>query len=317
MRRRVGLLSLALAVVAALSASLVTRLGLLPGTVFETPVSLLAARALSILAITFAGYGLYVVVSRFLVARTADRRREGDVRNVVGLLFGTVALAGVLGVLTEQWVGLLFSLGIVGFAVTFALQQPLFSLVAWVYIVLKRPYRVGDRVTIEGSRGDVVEGDFFVTTLWEAGGDLVSTNQPSGRIITLPNSVVLSSHVFNHSWEAFPYVWNELSIQVAYETDLDFAREAMVEVADDYLGDDMVARIADYRENLEETPIELEVRDRPTVNVIQQESWVELKLRYLVHPKRGQRVRNDLYEGILARFNAEPDRVKFPLGRNR
>ena len=123
---------------------------------------------------------------------------------MVRLLFGAAMLVGALGVLTEQWAGLLFSLGIVGFAVTFALQQPPSSLVGWVYIVVKRPYRVGDRVTIEGSRGDVVEVDFLVTTLWEAGGDLLSTNQPSGRIVTPPNSVVLSSHVHDHSWEAFP-----------------------------------------------------------------------------------------------------------------
>ena len=317
MRRRVGLLSLVLAVVAALSAGLVARLDPFPGTVADAPLSLLAARALSVLAVVLAGYGLYVVVSRFLVARTADRRREGEVGDVVRLLFGAATLVGVLGVLTEQWVGLLFSLGVVGFAVTFALQQPLFSLVGWVYIVLKRPYRVGDRVTIEGSRGDVVEVDFFVTTLWEAGGDLVSTNQPSGRIVTLPNSVVLSSHVHNHSWEGFPYVWNELAIQVAYETDLAFVRGTMVEVADDYLGDEMAARIATYRKRLAETAVELEVRDRPSVNLRQRESWVELRLRYLVHPRRGTRVRNDLYERILAELNEHPDRVQFPVGRNR
>ena len=165
MRRRIGPLSLVLAVAAALSAGLVSRLDPLPGTVIDTPASLLVAKALSMLAVVLAGYGFYVVVSGFLVGRTADRRREGDVRNVIRLLFGTAVLVGALGVLTEQWVGLLFSLGVVGFAVTFALQQPLFSLVAWVYIVVKRPYQVGDRVTIEGSRGDVVEVEFFVTTL--------------------------------------------------------------------------------------------------------------------------------------------------------
>ena len=317
MRRRVGPLSVVLAVAAALSAGLVARLDLLPGTVADTPVALLAARGLWVLAVVLAGYGLYVLVARFLLARTTDRRRQGDVRNVVRLLFGAATLVGALGVLTEQWLGLLFSLGIVGFAVTFALQQPLFSLIGWVYIIVKRPYRVGDRVTIEGSRGDVVGVDFLVTTLWEAGGDLVSTNQPSGRIITLPNSVVLSSHVHNHSWEAFPYVWNELAIQVAYETDLEFARETMVDVTDDYLGDEMAARIATYRERLAETAVDLEVRDRPTVNVQQRESWVELRVRYLTHPRRGTRVRNELYERILAEMNEHPDRVKFPVGRNR
>ena len=317
MRRRVGPLSLALAVVAALSAGLVTRIDVLPGTVIDTPASLLAAKALSMLAVVLAGYGLYVVVSGFLVARTADRRREGDVRNVVRLLFVAATAVGALGVLTEQWVGLLFSLGVVGFAVTFALQQPLFSLIGWVYIVVKRPYRVGDRVTIEGSRGDVVEVDFFVTTLWEAGGDLVSTNQPSGRIVTLPNSVVLSSHVHNHSWEGFPFVWNELAVQVSYETDLAFTRRLMIDVADDYLGDEMAARIATYRERLAETAVELEVGDRPTVNVQQRESWVELRLRYLTHPRRGTRVRNELYERILAELNEHPERVSFPVSRNR
>lgn len=91
----------------------------------------------------------------------------------------------------------------------------------------------------------------------------------------------------------------------------------MVAVADDFLGDVMAERIARYRGNLAETPVEIEVRDRPTVNVVQEESWVELRLRYLVHPKRGQRVRNELYERILSRFNDEPERAKFPLGRNR
>ncbi|PSQ50006.1 hypothetical protein BRD19_01990 [Halobacteriales archaeon SW_7_65_23] len=43
-------------------------------------------------------------------------------------------------------------------------------------------------------------------------------------------------------------------------------------------------------------------RERPTVNVSQEGSWVRLRLRYLVHPRRGQRVRNHLYEQILDRM---------------
>jgi len=176
---------------------------------------------------------------------------------------------------------------------------------------------VGDRVRIEDAKGDVIDVDLLVTTLWEVGGELVSGNQPSGRLVTVPNSTVLSSQVFNFSWEEFPYVWNELSIQVAYGTDLAFAREAMVAEADDFLGDEMAENVRRYRRVLAETPVELEVRERPSVNVVQQESWVELRLRYLVHPKRGQVVRNQLYERILERFNDHPDRVAFPVSRNR
>ncbi|WP_255196629.1 mechanosensitive ion channel family protein [Halorarius litoreus] len=315
--KRLGYLSLLLAAVATLLARLVGQLDPL-GTLYAgLTVNFVAGKLLSLLAVVFATYGLYIVLSRVIIARAADKRRKHDIRNVVRLLFIVVGLVAVFGVLTEQWVGVLFSLGVVGFAVTFALQQPLFSLIGWFYIMLKRPYQVGDRVAIEGSKGDVVEVDFLVTTLWEINGDLVSSNQPSGRIVTLPNSVVLSSHVHNYSWEGFPYVWNELSVQVAYETDLAFARELMVETADDYLGDEMAGHIADYRMRLDETPVELEVGERPSVNVVQKESWVELKLRYLVSPREGTRVRNELYTRILEKMNDAPDRVAFPVSRNR
>lgn len=316
MKRPLGYGALALAVVAGIASTVVARLSL-GETVTGASIALLASKGLGAVAIGLAGYGLYMLTKHVLVDNAPSKRRGHNVRNVLRLGFGAATLIATLGVLIEQWLGVLFSLGVVGFAVTFALQQPLFSLIGWLYIVLKRPYQVGDRVAIDDSKGDVVEVDFLVTTLWEINGGLVSSNQPSGRIITLPNSVVLSSHVANYTREEFPYVWNELSVQVAYETDLEFARGRMIAIADDYLGDEMATRIADYRERLAETPVELEVRDRPTVNIVQQESWVDLRLRYLVHPKRGQRVRNELYERILDDFNESPERVKFPVSRSR
>jgi small-conductance mechanosensitive channel len=317
--RRRAYASLVLAAVCGAAAGAVRGFDfdLFPGEFGGVQLNTLLEQALLVAAVTLGVYGAYALVVHFSVSRTADKRRQHDLRNLLRFVFVLLAIVGVLGALTQQYVGLLFSLGIVGFAVTFALQQPLFSLIGWLYIMIKRPYGVGDRVAIEGSKGDVVDVDFLVTTLWEIEGDLVTSHQPSGRVITLPNSVVLSSHVHNYSYREFPHVWNELSIQVAYETDLGFARDLMAEVADDYLGDDMERAIQRYRRRLAETPVELEVGERPTVNVRQQESWVELRLRYLVHPRQGTRVRNALYERILDRMNEHPDRIAFPVSRNR
>jgi len=314
--RPLGYLSVVLSLSCALGVALVGRLGI-ESSLAGVGVAYLLGEGLSVLAVVFAAYGLYRILLVAFDRRTPDKRRRHDARNILRLTVGIAGTIAVLGVLTQQWVGVLFSLGVVGFAVTFALQQPLFSLIGWLYIMVKRPYQVGDRVAIEDSKGDVVEVSFLVTTLWEINGPLVSSNQPSGRIVTLPNSVVLSSHVMNYTREDFPFVWNELSVQVAYETDLDYATDLMRTIADDYMGDEMAARIGRYRERLSETPVELEVQDRPSVNVVQQESWVEFRLRYLVHPRRGQRVRNELYKRILTAFNEESDRVKFPVSRNR
>lgn len=319
MKRRIAYLSLLLAAICAFTAGLVQEgeYAAELGSILSITIQTLLVQLLLVTAVVLGVLGAYTLLLGALLDRTEDKRRRYNLRNILRFVFIVIGIIGVFGVLTQQYLGLFFSLGIVGFAVTFALQQPLFSLIGWIYIMTKQPYSVGDRVAIEDSKGDVVEVDFLVTTLWEIGGDLVSSNQPSGRVITLPNSVVLSSHVYNYSYQEFPHVWNELSIQVAYETDLEFARKLMIEEADSYLGDEMERAIDRYRTQLAETPVELEVRERPSVNISQQESWVELKLRYLVHPRQGQRVRNELYERVLARLNEHPDRVAFPVSRSR
>jgi small-conductance mechanosensitive channel len=320
-KRPVGYVALTLAAVAAGTAwtldAVDARSGPLAALESAAGAEGLLIRVLIVVAVVFGAFGAYWLSLTVLQRRTRNKRRAHSARNVLRLAFVLLALVGVLGALTEQWVGVLVSLGVVGFAITFALQQPLLSLLGWFYILLKQPYAVGDRVAIGGSRGDVIDVDYLVTTLWEIDGDLVSTNQPSGRTVTVPNSVVLSSQVINFSWDRFPHVWNETTIQVAYETDVDFAREVMIEEADALIGDEMANHIERYRAALSETPVELELRERPTVNVVQAESWLELRVRYLVHPKRGTRVRNELYERVLDRFNEHPDRVKFPIGRNR
>ena len=315
MPRRLGYLALFVAACATVASRVVGGLDL--GTVDGFTVARVASTLLLGAAVVFGTYGAYVLVERWLSSYTDSKRRQHDLRNVVRLGFMVVGLVALAGVVTEQWLGVLFSLGVVGFGITFALQQPLFSLIGWAYIMTKRPYQVGDRVAIDDSKGDVVEVDFLVTTLWEVEGDLVSTHQPSGRVVTLPNSVVLSSHVYNYTRSEFPYVWNELKVEVAYETDLEFARETMQSVADDYLGDEMEQNVERYREQLAETPVDLDINARPTVNVTQQASWVELRLRYMADPRRMQPTRNELYERVLAALNEEPDRVQYPIGRTR
>ncbi|MFD1645006.1 mechanosensitive ion channel family protein [Haloarchaeobius litoreus] len=315
MKRRLGYLAFLVALLAIVAVSVLQT----AWTPAESQQSLKpwVLKGLLALAIGSGTYGVYLLLSAGMGRLVHDRRRRHDLRNVVRLVLVIAAIIAVAGVLTDQWLGVLFSLGIVGFGVTVALQQPLTSLLGWVYILSMRPYQVGDRIRIEDAKGDVIDVDFLVTTLWEVEGDLVSSHQPSGRTVTVPNSLILTSEVFNYSRDDFPFVWSEVSMQVSYETDLDFARSVMRAVADEQLGDEMERNVATYREQLAETPVDLEVQDRPSVNVAQGETWVELRLRFLTRPRQIQRTKNALYEEILARFQANPDKVAFPVGRFR
>ncbi|MFC3478845.1 mechanosensitive ion channel family protein [Halobacterium litoreum] len=314
MRRATGYVLGALAC-GALAALVPTDLSALFGTTY--PVAVVASRGFTALAVAFAVAAAYHVVTSLVLTDEMDAGRRYRVESVLRLAALIVAGVGVLGVATDRWIPALVSLGVAGVAVSFALQQPLLSLVGWVYIVTEQPYAAGDRVQIEDAKGDVAEIDYLVTTLWEVDGDLVTSHQPSGRHVTVPNSVVLTSTVVNYSRREFPFVWNELPVQVAYETDLEFARQRLREITEDYLGDEMRRGVEAYRDERAETPLDTSVEDAPTVNVHQRESWVELRVRYLVDPTGMQDAQNDLYERVLDDFGDHPERVKFPVGRMR
>jgi small-conductance mechanosensitive channel len=52
----------------------------------------------------------------------------------------------------------------------FALQKPITSFIGWLYLLIRKPYQVGDRIRIGEASGDVVDVGYLDTTLWEFGG---------------------------------------------------------------------------------------------------------------------------------------------------
>ena len=187
---------------------------------------------------------------------------------------------------------------------------------AWFYILIRQPYRVGDRIRISDATGDVIDVGYFDTTLWEFGGRYVSSDHPSGRIIKFPNALVLNQAVFNYSWPLFPYIWDEVHLYVAYSSDLEFVAETMSTVASEVIGIGMLERIEKYRELLSQTPVdEIEVNEKPVVVFRTHENtWLVAIVRYLVEPKQAGPVKTRILKKCMEQLNAQPERVLFPKG---
>ena len=272
--------------------------------------------------------GSMAVVAVLTAAKTFDavvlRRLESQVtrynlRRVTRAAATLAILVVVASVLSASWYTALVSLGILSLVLGFALQTPILSFIGWVYILIRSPYRVGDRIRIGDATGDVIDVGYLDTTLWEFGGEYLSTDHPSGRVIKFPNSLVLSEPVFSYSWPLFPYIWNELSLQVGYESDLGFVSRTLIEVADEAVGEDMRERVRSFRQILARTPVdELEVREEPVVFFrAGANTWVEATVRYLVDPKEAGRVKTRMLAAALERLRAEPDRAQLPKSNMR
>src|SRR6058998_4256266 len=255
-------------------------------------------------------------ISIYAIGRLDDAATRFTLRRIEHLLVALVIAVIVIGVVFVNWYTALISVGIGSVIVGLAVQTPMTSFLGWIYILVRHPYRVGDRIQIEDATGDVIDVGYLDTTLWEFGGKYLSGDHPSGRLIKFPNEKVLDELVYNYSWPLFPYIWNEIKFQVAYQSDLKFVAETMQRIVTEEIGKEMMERVSVYRDLLARTPVdELEVREHPRVIFrVDEMTWIDAIVRYLVAPREAGPVKSRLIPKLLAALNAAPEKVMFPKG---
>src|SRR5882762_3605483 len=258
-------------------------------------------------------------ISVYGLGKIADASTRFTLRRVQRLIIGLLIALIVLSVIFVNWYAALTALGVGSVIIALSVQTPMSSFIGWIYILVRRPYRVGDRIKIGDATGDVIDVSYIDTTLWEFGGSFLSTDHPSGRVIKFPNAKVLGEMVYNYSWPLFPYIWNEIKFQIAYQSDLQFVARTMERIVEEEIGEEMEDRVTVYRELLAKTPVnELEVRAHPRVFFrVDEVTWIDAIVRYVVPPREAGALKTRLIPKLLAALNAEPDKVMFPAGANR
>jgi len=204
----------------------------------------------------------------------------------------TVYLAAVIAsmsVLAGDVRAVVGSVGLLGLAASWALQTPIESFTGWLLNSFRRYYRVGDRIAVGDVFGDVYRIDVLTTTVWEAGGagKPVSAAQSTGALITFPNWEVLRSNIVNYTRD-FPYVWDEVTINVANESDIPYTVRVIEDAARRTLGEEMAEATQRYEALLRREHLMFDVEELPRVYVSLADSWTDCTVRYVV-PVRTRR----------------------------
>jgi small-conductance mechanosensitive channel len=252
----------------------------------------------------------------YAIGRIDDSATRFTLRRILLLVVGALVLVIGISIVFVNWYGAVTALGIGTIIIGLAVQTPAKSFIAWIYILIRQPFRVGDRIKIGDATGDVIDVGYLDTTLWEFGGQYISGDHPSGRVIRFPNEKVLDEIVWNYSWPLFPYIWNEIKFQIAYQSDLKFVSETMQRVVAEEIGKEMSERVEVYRQVLAKTPVdELQVREHPRVIFrVDEVTWIDAIVRYLVPPREAGPIKSRLIPKLLEALNAQPNKVMFPKG---
>jgi len=244
---------------------------------------------------------------KFLLRRIFRKMKslEGVV-TLTSIVLWLLAVGITFSVVAGDIRALIGSFGLIGLALSWALQTPIESFTGWLMNAFRQYYKVGDRILVGEVFGDVYRIDFLSTTVWEIGSPyqagFVSAEQPTGRMVTFPNNEILTGTVVNLTGD-FPFVWDELDIAVANESDLSLAMSVLDNVATEVIGEYMQIPAKNYSVLLQKAGLYEEVPLKPQIFLAQRDSWTDIIVRYLVGARERRRWKTELLLKTTAELN--------------
>lgn len=220
-------------------------------------------------------------VGRIHRHHATDNTLPTFVGGLVKYLIIAIGLVAVLQQLGVQATSVIAVLGAASLAIGLALQGTLGNVAAGVMILLLRPYRIGDRVELNGRQGVVQGMDLFNTKLLDY----------DGMTLYLPNGKVFGEMIVNISQAGRRRI--DLTFGIDYEDDLDLALRLLTEIAE-----------AHPRVMAEPAPW-----SRVTALA---DSSVSVTLRCWASPDDWMNTRYDLVKQVKERFEAEGLSFPYP-----
>ena len=199
--------------------------------------------------------------------------------------------------------GSFFGLAVVLAAFVLILQQPLLNLAAWFTLVFGRIYHVGDRIQIGENKGYVSSIGLFHTNLMEFGG-WMQGDTLTGRAISIPNGKVFTEPVQNYTRDN-PYIRDQLSISITYESDHQRARSYIMESAMEILRGSMEKARRRIFENKENPELSENLGGEPVIHTDLEDSFVRFDLHYLCSVRGRRETKSDIINLILDKIRAD------------
>lgn len=197
-------------------------------------------------------------------------------------------------------------IGLFTAGIAFTLQELILSIAGSLYIFIVKVYHPGDRIEMNGIKGDVMDIDSIYTTLMEIG-QWVSSDNYSGRIVKISNAFVFKGPIYNYSQD-FPFIWDEFNLPIRYGSDVELTKSIVIEVATDLLAEYTANSRAQWETVVNKYYIEDAVVD-PTLAITLTDNWIQLNLRYIVDYRRRRLTKHLLHEKIGAKIRATNGKI--------
>jgi small-conductance mechanosensitive channel len=210
----------------------------------------------------------------------------------------------ILLFLAFNWLGLIGSvgtfLGLLTAGIAIALKDPIVNVVAWLFIVIRKPFKVGDRIQIGNQAGDVIDIRIFQFSLIEIG-NWVDADQSTGRVIHIPNGIVFTTPQSNYT-AGFIHIWHEIPLLVTFESDWKKAKKILTEIVNKH-GVQITESAEKQIKAAAKKFLIYYTKLTPIVYTTIKDSGVLLTMRFLCDPRQRRTTEEAILEDVLEEFN--------------
>jgi len=247
------------------------------------------------------GVIIYFIVMGFIKRSLLKRSKKKTIVhnvnvyiNVLNYIFVILLVVFVIFYTTGNILAFGVTAGLVSAALGWALQRPITGIAAWLMVVVKRPFIIGDRILVSHMKGDVIDITLTHIYLKEVGGT-INSEETSGRIVMVPNSVLFEQNIINYTVQD-DYILDDVGILVTYEGNLDKAVRICEAVANRVL-----------KNRIKGSP------KKPYVRVQFQGSGIDIKTRYYIKAEDKIEAASDVTKEINREFKKHRDvKVAYP-----
>ncbi len=173
-------------------------------------------------------------INKYIAVHTHTRRQKSNINIFISLIKYLTVFTLIFGILFHYSASLKdfgIVLGALTAAMGLALQKPISSVAAWFMIVVKRPFDIGDRIIIDGVKGNVMDISITHIHLEEVG--RYGGEEVSGRIVIIPNSILFEKSITNYS-STSDYILGQVVVTVSYESNINKTNAIVLDAAKKY-----------------------------------------------------------------------------------
>lgn len=249
-------------------------------------------------------YTLKTVFLNILHRHVADRSKYYRAKRVTNAIVFFLLLVLLTLLWFNEGSSVVTFVGLLSAGLALALKDLIMNIAGWLYILIRQPFAVGDRIEIDGTKGDVIDQNLFKFNVMEIG-NWVDAEQSTGRVIHIPNYKIFTDPLANYSL-GFEYIWNEIPVVITFESDWKKAKTILEDIINAH-ADDFSERMQKQIREMSKQYMIFYNNLSPIVYTDVLENGVRLTIRFVCRPRQRRGTAERVWEAILEQFAKEPD----------